>query len=48
MKAGGLQYDIIYLDILKNGVLFIVSPDKETFLKNISRVIHKENGRNRT
>ena len=44
MKAGGLQYDIIYLDILKNGVLFIVSPDKETFLKNISRVIHKEVG----
>lgn len=42
MKAGGLQYDIIYLDILKSGVLFIVSPDKETFLKNISKVIHKE------
>ncbi len=42
MKAGGLQYDIIYLDILKSSVLFIVSPDKETFLKNISRVIHKE------
>lgn len=42
MKAGGLLYDIIYLDILKSGVLFIVSPDKETFLKNISKVIHKE------
>lgn len=42
MKAGGLQYDIIYLDILKSGILFIVSPDKETFLKNISRLIHKE------
>nr|DAF86999.1 MAG TPA: protein of unknown function (DUF4157) [Siphoviridae sp. ctZiV25] len=42
MKAGKLQYDIIYLDILKSGVLFIVSPDKETFLKNISRLIHKE------
>lgn len=42
MKAGGLQYDIIYLNILKSGVLFIVSPDKETFLKNVSRVIHKE------
>lgn len=42
MKAGKLQYDIIYLDILRSGILFIVSPDKETFLKNISRVIHKE------
>lgn len=42
MKAGRLQYDIIYLDILKSGVLFIVSPDKETFLKNISKLIHKE------
>ena len=42
MKAGGLQYGIIYLDILKSGVLFIVSPDKETFLKNVSRVINKE------
>lgn len=42
MKAGKLQYDIIYLDILKSGILFIVSPDKETFLKNVSRVIHKE------
>ncbi len=44
MKAGGLQYDIIYLDILRSDVLFIVSPDKETFLKNVSRVIHKEVG----
>lgn len=42
MKASRLQYDIIYLDILKSGILFIVSPDKETFLKNISRLIHKE------
>lgn len=42
MKAGKLQYDIIYLDILKSGVLFIVSPDKETFLKNVSKLIHKE------
>lgn len=42
MKVGRLQYDIIYLDILRSGILFIVSPDKETFLKNISRVIHKE------
>lgn len=42
MKAGRLQYDIIYLDILKSGILFIVSPDKEIFLKNISRLIHKE------
>lgn len=42
MKAGKLQYDIIYLDILQSGILFIVSPDKETFLKNISRLIHKE------
>lgn len=42
MKAGGLHHGIIYLDILKSGVLFIVSPDKETFLKNVSRVIHKE------
>lgn len=42
MKAGKLQYDIIYLDILRSGILFIVSPDKETFLKNISRLIHKE------
>ena len=42
MKAGKLQYDIIYLDILKSGVLFIVSPDKEIFLKNISKLIHKE------
>lgn len=42
MKVGKLQYDIIYLDILKSGVLFIVSPDKETFLKNILRLIHKE------
>lgn len=42
MKAGRLQYDIIYLDILKSGVLFIVSPDKENFLKNVSKLIHKE------
>lgn len=42
MKVGRLQYDIIYLDILQSGILFIVSPDKETFLKNISRLIHKE------
>lgn len=42
MKAGKLQYDIIYLDILQSCILFIVSPDKETFLKNISRLIHKE------
>ena len=42
MKAGRLQYDIIYLDILKSGVLFIVSPDKETFLNNVSKLIHKE------
>ena len=42
MKVGKLQYDIIYLDILQSGILFIVSPDKETFLKNISRLIHKE------
>ena len=42
MKAGKLQYDIIYLDILKSGVLFIVSPDKEIFLKNVSKLIHKE------
>lgn len=42
MKAGKLQYDLIYLDILRSGILFIVSPDKETFLKNISKLIHKE------
>lgn len=42
MKAGKLQYDIIYLDILRSGVLFIVSPDKETFLKNVSKLIHKK------
>ena len=42
MKIGGLQYDFINLDILNYNVLFIVSPDKETFLKNISRLIHKE------
>lgn len=42
MKVGRLQYDIIYLDILQSGILFIVSPDKEIFLKNVSKLIHKE------
>lgn len=42
MKAGGLQYNIINIDILRSGILFMMSPDKETFLKDISKVIHKE------
>lgn len=41
MKAGNLQYGILNVDILRNGILFIVSPDKEVFLKDISKVIHK-------
>ncbi len=41
MKAGGLQYSAINVDILRSDILFIVSSDKETFLKDISKVIHK-------
>lgn len=41
MKAGGLQYSAINVDILQSDILFIVSSDKETFLKDISKVIHK-------
>lgn len=42
MKTGGLQYDFINLDMLNYGVMFVVSPDKEIFLKNIPRLIRKE------
>lgn len=42
MKTGDLKHDVIYVDILKSGILFIVSPNKETLLKTISRVIHKQ------
>lgn len=41
MKAGGLQYSAINVDILRSDILFIVSPDKETFLKDISKVVYK-------
>lgn len=42
MKAGDLKYDIIHIDILKSGILFMVSPDKETLIKNAPKVIRKE------
>lgn len=39
MKIKGIDYDIFYLNIFNSGVIFIVAPDKEAFLKAIPSVM---------
>lgn len=39
MKIKGIDYDIFYLNIFNSGVIFIVAPDKETFLEAIPSVM---------